>query len=54
VTDSAGVPLTDLKANDFHVLESGKPQKISAFNYASNLPIAAGLLIDHSRAWNRG
>ena len=43
VTDSAGVPVTDLKEKDFHVLENGKPQKITAFNYASNLPIAAGL-----------
>ena len=48
VTDTAGVPVTDLKQADFHVLENGKPQKITAFNYASNLPIAAGLLIDHS------
>jgi Ca-activated chloride channel family protein len=48
VTDAAGAPVMDLKEKDFHVLESGKPQKITAFNYASNLPIAAGLLIDHS------
>ncbi len=48
VTDSAGAPVTDLKQADFHVLENGKPQKITAFNYASNLPISVGLLIDHS------
>src|SRR5262249_23587286 len=48
VTDSVGLPVTDLKQKDFHVSENGKPQKITAFNYASNLPIAAGLLIDHS------
>jgi Ca-activated chloride channel homolog len=48
VVDHAGVPVTDLKQTDFTVLEDGKPQKITTFNYASNLPIAAGVLIDHS------
>jgi Ca-activated chloride channel family protein len=48
VTDHAGLPVTDLKQADFTVLEQGKPQKITTFNYASNLPIAAGVLLDHS------
>lgn len=48
VTDSAGVPVTDLKQANFGVLENGKPQQITAFNYAANLPISAGVLIDHS------
>jgi Ca-activated chloride channel family protein len=48
VTDTAGAPITDLAQSDFHVFENGKPQKITTFNYAANLPIAAGLLIDHS------
>lgn len=48
VTDSAGAAVTDLKQEDFRVSENGRPQKITAFNYASNLPIAAGVLIDHS------
>jgi Ca-activated chloride channel family protein len=48
VTDNAGLPVTNLKQSDFTVLENGKPQKMSSFNYASNLPIAAGVLIDHS------
>jgi Ca-activated chloride channel family protein len=48
VTDKTGLPVTDLKEPDFTVLENGKPQKITTFNYASNLPIAAGVLIDHS------
>jgi Ca-activated chloride channel family protein len=48
VTDTAGVPVTDLKEPDFSILENGKPQKITTFNYASNLPISAGVLIDHS------
>jgi von Willebrand factor type A domain. len=48
VTDHAGLPVTDLKQTDFSVLENGKPQKITSFNYASNLPISAGVLLDHS------
>jgi Ca-activated chloride channel family protein len=48
VTDKAGLPVTDLKQSDFTVLENGKPQTITTFNYASNLPISAGVLIDHS------
>jgi len=48
VTDSAGMPVMDLKQTDFHVFENGKAQKINAFNHASNLPISVGLLIDRS------
>lgn len=48
VTDSAGAPVTDLAQKDFQVFENGKPQKITTFNFAANLPISAGLLIDHS------
>lgn len=48
VTDVAGAPVVDLAKNDFHVLENGKPMAIASFNFASNLPIAAGLLVDHS------
>lgn len=48
VTDSAGVPITGLSKKDFHVSENGKPQTITNFDAASNLPIAVGLLIDHS------
>jgi Ca-activated chloride channel homolog len=48
VTDSAGLPIANLKQTDFHVSENGTPQKITNFDAASNLPIAVGLLIDHS------
>lgn len=48
VTDSAGVPVTGLGQSNFRVLENGKAQKITNFDSASNLPIAVGLLIDHS------
>ena len=48
VMNRDGVPVTGLKETDFLVLESGKSQKITSFNYASNLPIAVGVLLDHS------
>ncbi|HEY9467492.1 MAG TPA: VWA domain-containing protein [Vicinamibacterales bacterium] len=38
VTDAQGNPITDLTANDFDVLEDGKPQKVSAFSLV-NIPI---------------
>ena len=48
VTDSAGLPIGNLGQKNFRVLENGTPQKITNFDAASNLPIAVGLLIDHS------
>src|ERR1700732_1351812 len=33
VTDSKGQPVPDLKPADFTLLEDGKPQKISGFNF---------------------
>jgi Ca-activated chloride channel family protein len=48
VLDATGAPISGLGKSDFTVLESGKSQKITSFNFASNLPISAGLLIDHS------
>ena len=48
VFDPAGLPISGLEQKNFQVLENGKPQKINSFNYAQNLPISAGLLIDHS------
>lgn len=48
VTDAAGVPVPNLEQKDFTILENGKPQTTSSFNYASNLPISVGVLIDHS------
>ncbi|MGZ4900343.1 MAG: hypothetical protein ACXV8X_11860, partial [Candidatus Angelobacter sp.] len=32
-TDSKGQPVPDLKAADFTLLEDGKPQRISGFNF---------------------
>ncbi len=48
VTDAAGTPVTGLARSDFHVAEDGKPQVITNFAPASNLPISVGMLIDHS------
>jgi VWFA-related protein len=38
----------DLAEGDFTILENGKPQKMSDFNFAANLPISVGVLLDHS------
>jgi VWFA-related protein len=35
VTDSKGRHITDLTADDFEILQDGKPQKIAGFNYVS-------------------
>jgi len=48
VTDASGAPISNLQEKDFSVFEDGKPQKITTFNYAANLPISAGVLVDHS------
>jgi hypothetical protein len=38
VTDAQGNPVNDLKADDFEVLEDGKPQKVTSFSLV-NIPI---------------
>ncbi len=48
VTDASGNPITDLKQTNFTVLENDKPQSITSFNFAANLPLSIGVLIDHS------
>jgi len=48
VADASGAPISNLEQKNFSVFEDGKPQKISSFNYAANLPISAGVLVDHS------
>lgn len=48
VSDRGGSPIANLEEKNFTVLESGKPKKISNFNFAANLPISVGVLIDHS------
>lgn len=53
VSDGAGAPIVDLKADNFTILENGKKQKISSFNFASNLPLSLGVLLDHSGSMQR-
>ncbi len=48
VSDAAGNPIMNLEQKNFTVLENGKPQAISSFNFAANLPISVGVLLDHS------
>ena len=48
VLDASGVPIPALKREEFHVFENGKPQKITNFDAASNLPVTVGMLVDHS------
>lgn len=48
VTDSAGHLVPGLKAEDFALLEDGRPQKISRFEAVQGIPITVGILIDIS------
>jgi VWFA-related protein len=41
VLDEKGQPITDLKADDFTVMEDGKPQKISDFSFHQTGPAGA-------------
>jgi Ca-activated chloride channel family protein len=52
VTDRTGAPMK-LEEKDFTVLENGKPQTITSFNFAANLPISVGVLIDHSTSMEK-
>lgn len=48
VRDSMGRFVTDLKPDDFLVLENGKPQRISFVMPSGTLPLRALLLVDRS------
>ena len=48
ISSATGQPVSDLQQQNFSILENGKPQKISSFNFAANLPISVGVLLDHS------
>ena len=45
VTDKNGKPVTDLRAEDFEILEDGKPQKISNLSYISTEPSSSQVSI---------
>src|SRR3989442_15005562 len=47
VIDRQGVPVTDLKANDFRVMQDGVPQTITVFA-AGEFPLAVAIGIDRS------
>lgn len=48
VSNAAGLPIADLQETDFKIFENAKQQKISSFNFAANLPLSLGVLLDHS------
>jgi Ca-activated chloride channel homolog len=51
VTDKHGRHITDLKQNDFRVLDDNKaPAEIRSFSAEANLPLQVGLLIDASNS----
>jgi Ca-activated chloride channel homolog len=51
VTDKHGRRITDLKENDFRVLDDSKPPaEIRSFRAETNLPLQVGLLIDASNS----
>jgi VWFA-related protein len=51
VTDKHGRHITDLKQNDFHVVDDNKPaEEVRSFHAETNLPLQAGLLIDASNS----
>jgi len=51
VTDKHGHRITDLKQNDFQVLDDSKPpDQIRSFASETNLPLQVGLLIDASNS----
>ena len=62
LTDKQGTPITGLKAEDFEILEEGKPQAISYFaegdpedgdNLGEVLPLHLGLTLDTSGSMER-
>jgi Ca-activated chloride channel family protein len=51
VTDKKGRRVTDLKQNDFQILDDNKPpSEIRSFHAETNLPLQVGLLIDASNS----
>src|SRR5687767_14839150 len=47
VTGPAGRYMADLSADDFHVLEDGRPQEVAFFSPA-NVPLSVSLVLDTS------
>jgi Ca-activated chloride channel homolog len=53
VTDAGGVPVPNLTDKNFTILENGQPKQVAALNYAANLPLSVGVLLDHSRSMEK-
>jgi VWFA-related protein len=47
-TDHSNNLVSDMKQEDFEVLEDGKPQEIVKFDLVQNLPLTVGILVDTS------
>src|SRR5262245_41869880 len=57
VTDAGGKPVTDLKVEDFELLQDGQPQKITSFdfiNLAARRPTATAAISVQPRTPNSG
>src|SRR5262249_33778104 len=50
VTDEKGKFVSNLVANDFRVLDEGRPQRINFFSHTEKQPFVVGFLIDQSNA----
>jgi Ca-activated chloride channel family protein len=50
VTTAQGVPMTDLKKEDFAIEEDGHPEKISVFEQESERPVSIVMAIDASQS----
>src|SRR5438270_684946 len=51
VTDKHGKRITDLRQNDFRIVDDNKPpQEVRSFHAEANLPLQVGLLIDASNS----
>ena len=49
VTDASGTFVPGLKAEEFRVLEDGRPQELTVFE-VGDTPVTVGLVVDHSRS----
>jgi VWFA-related protein len=50
VTDEKGKFVSNLKVEDFRVLDEGRPQRVTFFSHDEKQPIVAGFLIDMSNS----
>jgi Ca-activated chloride channel homolog len=50
VTDEHGKYVSNLEANDFRILDEGRPQKIKFFSHDPKQPVVIGFLVDTSSA----